>query len=186
MAKPQATSGTCAKMKPTAPAATVETSSGQSRLTITAAGRCSGSIVASFASARSRPIGAVTCARRPKRAPMSDAATHQPAPTSTSASSRSPVAAMTVMIASIVAAAALSMTVVLSRSTKRTGGYAANADSSVRTPTGPSTSTSAWVSSSAGVSSEATPTQTANSRRPSAASRRSASNASRSVLSSPT
>ena len=86
-------------------------------------------------------------------------------------SSWSLVAPMTVTIASIVAAPALSMTVDLSRSTKRTGGYAASADSSVRTPTGPSTSTSAWASSSAGVSSELTPTQMAVCRRPSAASR---------------
>ena len=54
--------------------------------------------------------------------PMTEAATHQPAPMSTSVSSRSLVAPITVTIASIVAAAALSITVVLSRSTERTGG----------------------------------------------------------------
>ena len=47
---------------------------------------------------------------------------HQPVAISTSVSSRSCVAPMTVTTASIVAAAPLSMTVVLSRSTKRTGG----------------------------------------------------------------
>jgi hypothetical protein len=103
-----------------APAATVDSSRGHSRLTTTAPGRCSGSIVATLASASSLPIEVVTWGRRPSAMPMIDAATHQPAPTSTSVLSASPVAAMTVTIASIVAAPALSITVVLSRSTKRT------------------------------------------------------------------
>ena len=67
IAKPQATPGTCGKMKPIAPAATVETSSGHRRLRMTAPGRCSGSIVAIFASASSRPMGAVTCGAAAER-----------------------------------------------------------------------------------------------------------------------
>ena len=87
IAKPQATAGTCGKRKPIAPAATVEISSGHSRLRMTAAGRCSGSMVAIFASARSRPMGAVTCGRRPSSTPMSEPATHQPVAMRTSVSS---------------------------------------------------------------------------------------------------
>src|SRR3954447_26641386 len=117
--KPQAMPGICGAMKPRPPATTVHTTSGQSRLSTTAPGRCSGIIVAAFASASRRPMAGATAARRPTNAPMSAATPHHAAVTMSTFSSSVRVAARAVTAASVVAAPALRYTVVLSRSVKR-------------------------------------------------------------------
>src|SRR3954468_7058823 len=119
IAKPVAMPVTCGTITARPPATTMLTSSGHRRLISTEPGRCSGSIVAFLASARTRAIGGVALARRPSSVPIAAAATHQPAQTITSTSSLDWLAARTVMTPSVVAAPALSITVDRRKSTKR-------------------------------------------------------------------
>src|SRR3954449_248451 len=119
IAKPVAMPVTCGTITARPPATTMLTSSGHRRLISTEPGRCSGSIVAFLASARTRAIGGVALARRPSSVPIAAAASHQPAQTITSTSSLDWLAARTVITPSVVAAPALSITVDRRKSTKR-------------------------------------------------------------------
>src|SRR6185437_5818578 len=120
IAKPAAMPGICGARKASPPASSVNTSRGHSRLSRIALGCCSGSEVLACAVASSRAIGGLVAARRPSRIPTTVATSHQPAETNTSVWSALDAPASTVTTASAVAAAALSSTVVLRKSTKRT------------------------------------------------------------------
>ena len=101
----------------------VNTSSGHSRLSRIAPGGARAASRWPSRVASRRAIGGLVSARRPSRRPITAAITHQPAQTGTSArlgTLRRP--ASTVTAASAVAAPALSSTVVLRKSTKRTAG----------------------------------------------------------------
>src|SRR5271167_513990 len=120
IANPAAMPGTCGARKASPPAASVNTNSGQSRLTRIALGWCSGRVVLALAFASRRAIGGLVSARLPKRRPITAAITHQPSATGTTCFSPCSAAASTVTAASAVAAPALSRTVVLRKSTNRT------------------------------------------------------------------
>ena len=77
-------------------------------------------MLVAFAPESSRAIGGVVCARLPSRSPMTAAISHQPTAIGTSSLLELPAPASTVTAASAVAAAALSRTVVLRKSTNRT------------------------------------------------------------------
>src|SRR5436305_672863 len=119
IAYPVAIPVTCGTSTARPPAMTMLTSSGHRRLMSTDPGRCSGSIVAFFASARTRAIGGVALARRPSSDPIAAAAIYHPAETKTRTLSLVWPAASTVMTPSVVAAPALSTTVDRRKSTKR-------------------------------------------------------------------
>src|SRR4029077_2293740 len=121
IAKPAAMPGIWGARKASAPDSSVNTASGHSRLTSTAAGWTSGSVLVARAPDSRRAIGGLVCARRPSPSPTRVAITHQPRSTATS-TVREPepvVEASSEMAASAVAAPALSSTVVLRKSTKR-------------------------------------------------------------------
>ena len=162
IAKPAATAATCGMKIPRIAAPSVENSSGQSRLSSVSPGRSSGSDICIRASASSRAIGGEAALRRPSHAadqrgdePPADRDLHQ------RARRRSPRTRATVSAASSVAEPALSRTVALRKSTNRTGRQISSASSSSRTPSVPSTMTSASSSSAGGPSSERTPTRSA-------------------------
>ena len=95
-------------------ATTVDSATSQSRLSITATGRISGSVSVERASASNWPIARVVSLRRPSQIPIRAASVHQ-------ASAKmivvvSPAAAATVTAASAVASAAISITVDLRKS----------------------------------------------------------------------
>src|SRR5918997_4743273 len=121
IAKRAATAATCGTKTPAAAAPSVETSRGQRRLSSVTAGRSSGSDICIRASASSRATGGEAALRRPTQAPNSPATSHHPTATSISVVSDSDEARATVRAASSVADAALSSTVVLRKSTNRTG-----------------------------------------------------------------
>src|SRR5665811_477623 len=102
------------------PATTMNSSSGHSLFRRVAPGRYSGSAVLDFASPSRRAIGGLTSARRPSRSPIAAATTHQPTEIGTIVASEDGAAESTVTITSAVAAAALSRTVALRKSTKCT------------------------------------------------------------------
>ena len=103
-AYPVATVGTCGTKKPSAPAATDRTASGQSRLKSRAPGSSSGSEVALRAEASSPAIPGVVAGRRPSHRPTTAAATHQPRASSSRAVSSSRAAPTTETTESAVAA----------------------------------------------------------------------------------
>ncbi len=76
-----AITGTCGTKKPTTPARTVITASGQSRLNITAPGSCSGSVLVRRASASRPAIPALASGVRPSQSPARAATHHQTAAT---------------------------------------------------------------------------------------------------------
>ncbi len=102
--KPVATTGTCGRKKPIAPARIDSTASGQSRLNITAPGSSCGSEFVLRASASSRAMPSVVRAPRPSHSPASAARHHQTAATYTSVFVSAAVAPTTETIASAVAA----------------------------------------------------------------------------------
>ena len=120
IANPAATAGTWGKMNATAPAPSVEASSGHSRFSSVRPGLSSGSVGRVRALASSVAIGAEVFARRPSQPPASAAISHQPPATGTSRFSEVPAPPATVTAASAVAAPALRRTVVLRKSVKRT------------------------------------------------------------------
>ena len=81
MKNPVATTGTCGKKKPIAPASTVATATGQSRLNMTAPGSSSGSEFVLRASASRRPMPSVVSSLRPSHRPASTATHHHTAAT---------------------------------------------------------------------------------------------------------
>ena len=76
-----ATTGTCGKKKPIAPARTALTASGHRRLNITAPGSSSGSEFVERAFASRRPMPSLVSGRRPSQSPTSAATHHQTAAT---------------------------------------------------------------------------------------------------------
>src|SRR5687768_2288268 len=118
--KPVAIAGTCGARKARPAATIVTSSSGQSRFNSTAPGRCSGSVVVARADASSREMAGVDAGRRPRYAPSTEAATHHPAASRTSRASALALAPMTEAAARVVAAAALTSTVLFKKSVKRT------------------------------------------------------------------
>src|SRR6516165_7587210 len=120
IAKPVAMPGTWGARNARPPAASVNSNSGHRRLRRVAPGWCSGRVALAFALASRRAIGGLVSARRPRRRPMTAAISHQPTAITTRLFSEFPAAASTVTVASAVAAAALSRTVVLRKSTNRT------------------------------------------------------------------
>src|SRR5215208_6637057 len=120
IAKPAATAATCGRKNPSAAAPSVEISSGQSRLSSVRPGWSSGSVVWNFASASSRAIGGEAWLRRPTHAPARAATSHQPIAISDVVLSPSWDVPTSVSAASSVADPALSITVALRKSTKRT------------------------------------------------------------------
>src|SRR5277367_22732 len=121
IAKPAAMPGIWGARKARPPASSVNSKSAHSRLSRIAPGWCSGNVVVDFAPASSRAIGGFVSARRPRRRPISAASTHQPTASGPTRASELCAAASTVTAPSAVAAPALSRTVVLRKSTKRTG-----------------------------------------------------------------
>ena len=105
MKKPVATTGTCGKKNPTAPARTVTTATGHSRLNMIAAGSSSGSDLVLRASASRRPIPSLVSSRRPSHRPARTATHHQTAATYTSVFVSARVAPAMDTTASTVAAA---------------------------------------------------------------------------------
>src|SRR5271155_1018921 len=120
IAKPAAMPGIWGARKARPPANSVNSKSAHSRLSRTAPGWCSGNVVVDLAPASSRAIGGVVSARRPRRRPISAASTPPPTAIAPTRASELCAAARTVTAASAVAAPALSRTVVLRKSTKRT------------------------------------------------------------------
>ena len=102
--KPVATTGTCGRKKPIAPARIDSTASGQSRLNITAPGSSCGSEFVLRASASSRAMPSVVRAPRPSHSPARAARHHQTAATYTSVFVSAAAAPATETIASAVAA----------------------------------------------------------------------------------
>src|SRR5258708_29873470 len=117
---PVATAGTCGSANATAPAAMVEKSSGQSRLSSVRLGLTSGRDACDRAPASSVAICGALAARRPSQPPMNAATTHHVAATDTSVSSELPDAPNTATAASALAEAALISTVARRRSVNRT------------------------------------------------------------------
>ena len=99
-----ATTGSCGKKKPIAPARTVPTASGQRRLNITAPGSSCGSELVLRASASRRAMPSVVARRRPSHRPTRAATHHQTAATYTSVLVSARVAPTTETTASAVAA----------------------------------------------------------------------------------
>src|SRR5262249_3024413 len=120
IAKPVAMPGTWGARNASPPAASVNSRSGHRRLGGRAPGGGSGGGGRALALSRGRAIGGLVSARRPRRRPITAAISHQPTAIATSPFSEFPAAASTVTVASAVAAAALSRTVVLRKSTNRT------------------------------------------------------------------
>jgi hypothetical protein len=76
--------GTWGRKKPVTPAAIVNTASGHMRLNSTAPGSSSGRDVAVRAELSRRRVPSLTLRRRPRTAPITSAASHQPAARSAS------------------------------------------------------------------------------------------------------
>src|SRR5579884_1292816 len=120
IAKPVATAGTCGSTNASAPAPSVESSSGHRRLSTVRPGLISGRVGRIRALDRRFAIGGEVSPRRPSQTPITAAIAHQPAPSGTTRPSPLSAAPATVTAASALAAAALIRTVVRRKSEKRT------------------------------------------------------------------
>jgi hypothetical protein len=120
IANPVATAGIWGAKNAHAPAPRVERRSGQSRFMSARPGLSSGSVGCVRALASSVAIGDDVPEWRPIHPPMRAAMSHQPMATGTRRLPKAPCPEATVTAASALAAPALSSTVVLRRSVKRT------------------------------------------------------------------